>query len=121
MSDNEISLTSFLPHSRVAQIFYEMHCLCERELSLNMREKNLVSLGYLLYNSEDHIMLMTSLRWTSPELIIEVHQVMNQICQRALLYVTEHLPCISEATLNQYDTVARLIQGKTRELKMLYS
>lgn len=121
MRDKETSSASFLPQGRIAEVFYEMRCLCERELSLTMREKNLVSLGYLLYSSADRMMLITSLRWASPELIIEIHQVMTRVCQQALLYITAHLEGISEATLNQYDLVARLIQSKSRELKMLYS
>ncbi len=121
MSDKEISPTSFLPHSSVAEVFYEMHCLCEQELTLTMREKNLVSLGYLLYSSPDHVMLITSLRWASPQLIIEVHQLMNLVCSQALLYISEHMQAISAETLSHYDQVARLIQEKTRELKLLYS
>ncbi len=121
MIDRETSSASFLSHGSVAEAFYEMHCLCENELALSMREKNLISLGYLLYSSPDHIMLVTSLRWASPELIIEVHRLMTLVCQQALLYVAEHLPGISADTLSRYDQVARLIQEKARELKLLYS
>lgn len=117
MSDKEISPTSFLPQGRIAALFYEMHLLCEHQLDFDLRQKNLISLGYLLYASEDAILLLQQIQWACPRLIKEVHQLMLEVCHEALLIQAREAEPDGYPKLVLYNKVARSIQGQYRLLK----
>lgn len=103
---------------RVAEVFYEMYTLCENELDLSLRQKNLVSLGYLLYSSPDAILLITTLKWVNPELILEVHRLMLKVCMEALSCLAERGSRVTDQTLAEYDRVMSLIRDKYKTLKV---
>ncbi len=117
MTDWETSSAFSLHSSSIAELFYEMHTLCENELELSLREKNLVSLGYLLYSSPDAILLITTLKWVHPHLILEVHKLMLKVCHEALACLAERGSKVSSQTLNEYDKVMQLIKEKSRHLE----
>ena len=117
MTDWETSSAFSLHHGSVAEVFYKMHTLCENELDLSLREKNLVSLGYLLYGSPDAILLITTLNWVNPQLILEVHKLMLKVCHEALACLVDRKCPISEKSLSDYDRVMRLIKAKSKHLE----
>ncbi len=117
MTDWETSPAFSLSHHRVAEVFYEMHTLCENELDLSLRERNLISLGYLLYSSPDAMLLITTLKWVNPQLILEVHRLMLKVCHEALACLVERESLLSTTTLNEYDSVMKLILAKSRYLE----
>ncbi len=117
MTDWGTSPAFSLHRGSIAELFYEMHTLCENELDLSLREKNLVSLGYLLYSSPDAILLITTLKWVNPTLILEVHKLMLKVCHEALACLVDRKCLITKETLSDYDSVMRLIREKSKYLE----
>ncbi len=117
MIDKDTSPASFLPPGQAAEVFYKLHCLCENDLNLSLRQRNLISLGYLLYGSADRMLLITTLQWVNPGLIVEVHQLMLKVCHKALLHIAEHPAGRHSGQLAQYSSLERLINANLRRLK----
>ena len=120
MTDRDASPAFSLNPDRVAVVFYEMHTLCENSLELSLQERNMVSLGYLLYGSVDRILLITTMKWTCPGLIINVHKQMLRVCHEALYQIVEQGCQVSAITLQEYDEVMRLIRHRLKLLQQHY-
>jgi len=114
MTDRGTSPTFSLSPQRVADVFYEMHTLCENELELSMQQKNLISLGYLLYANPDNILLIGALEWTNPEMLLEVHQLMLKVCEQAHAVLKRKKLRPSIQTQNEYSAVRQLIEQKSQ-------
>ena len=120
MTDRDASPAFSLNPDRVAVVFYEMHTLCENSLSMNIQERHMVSLGYLLYGAADRILLITTLKWTCPDLIIGVHRQMLRVCHEALYQIAQRGCKVSAITLQEYDEVMRMIRHRLKLLEQHY-
>ena len=100
-----------------AERFYEMHTICEQQLDLNLRQKHLVSLGYLLYSSPDGFMMGAHLKNIDPPLYRELHEVMVQVCRRAMWEVTQQRIQLSGETLNDYLEVMLALESRLRQIR----
>lgn len=100
-----------------ADRFYEMHTICEQQLDLTLRQRHLVSLGYLIYHSTDGYMIGSHLKNIDPAIYRELHQVMVQVCRRALWEVTQRKIELSEETLNDYHEVMIALESRLYQIK----
>lgn len=117
MIDKNTLPAPFFNQGHMAEVFYELHCLCEQDLNLSMRQRNLISLGYLLYGSNERQLLITTLNWASPELVIETHQLMRSVCHKGLLALAEKCASTNDKKLIEYHSLERIINRTLRELK----
>lgn len=101
----------------LADRFYEMHAICEMELSLNLKQKHMVSLGYLLYSSPDGFMIGSHLRNIDPDMYKELHKTMVLVGRTAMWTVTQRGIQLSAETLNDYLEVITALESRLYQLK----
>ncbi len=103
--------------SSMADRFYEMHTICETELELNLRQKHLISLGYLLYSSPDGFMIGSHLKNIDPGLYKDLHKTMVLVCRSALWTIARTQISIGPETLDEYQQVMVALESRLCQLK----